>query len=439
MVETTAQFLARSATPLGWFYVSAVALNAIAVLYAWRKVRSPLGVIAWLLSGGIFGGLALQAFLGHPLAMPEWAKTAIDSALGPVTFTLGTFVVLVVLLLGRQFFVRPGVAWVLFNGSLLFMGASLTDLQFAATVIRPDNLPIVAMVYLLAFFTWLGVYQAVKNDRRLAQGQPPIEKDFSDTVLVWPDVVYIELIGMILGTVILIVWALAVQAPLEQPANPALTPNPSKAPWYFVGLQEMLVYFDPSIAGVTLPLLIILGLMAVPYLDFNPQGNGYYTIRQRWFAYLVFQFGFLQLWVLLILIGTFFRGPNWSFYGLYEPQDAHKLVALTNIKLSEYFWVLWLGRNLPQVPNGAGMLSELAHILWRELPGLVLLTAYFVALPTVLGQTLLRGCRQQMGRGRYVIMTLLLLMMIMLPLKMILRWSFNLSYLVSIPEYFLNF
>ena len=88
------------------------------------------------------------------------------------------------------------------------------------------------------------------------------------------------------------------------------TPNPSKAPWYFLGLQEMLVYFDPWMAGVVLPSLIVVGLMAIPYIDFNKQGNGYYTIKQRKFAYIIFQFGFLEMWVTLIVLGTFLRGPE---------------------------------------------------------------------------------------------------------------------------------
>ena len=71
----------------------------------------------------------------------------------------------------------------------------------------------------------------------------------------------------IIFMVFLIVWSVLVAAPLEEPANPAATPNPSKAPWYFLGLQEMLVYFDPWLAGVIFPTLIIVGLMAIPYMS----------------------------------------------------------------------------------------------------------------------------------------------------------------------------
>ncbi|MGC3968100.1 MAG: hypothetical protein QM775_12235 [Pirellulales bacterium] len=78
----------------------------------------------------------------------------------------------------------------------------------------------------------------------------------------------------------MLVWALALQAPLEEPASSVKTPNPSKAPWYFLGLQEMLVYYDPWYAGVVLPSIVVFGLMAIPFLDFNKAGNGYYTISQ---------------------------------------------------------------------------------------------------------------------------------------------------------------
>ena len=91
------------------------------------------------------------------------------------------------------------------------------------------------------------------------------------------------------------VWSITLNAPLEEPANPNHTMNPSKAPWYFVGLQEMLVYFDPWFAGVVLPTLIVVGLMVFPYVDTNPLGVGYYTIRQRAVALLVLRYRLLRV------------------------------------------------------------------------------------------------------------------------------------------------
>ena len=241
---------------------------------------------------------------------------------------------LVFFFLFRRFFVQPLVAWTLLNIALLVMGLAMTDPNFAAIVTKPDNVPIVSLVFLLGFFTWLATYKAVQNDDRTAQGELPLEKLDDEKVLVWPDLVYTELICMIALTALLLVWAIALKAPLEEPASSVKTPNPSKAPWYFLGLQEMLVYFDPWKAGVVLPSLVIFGLMAIPYMDFNKKGNGYYTISERKFSYLVFQFGFLELWVTLIVLGTFLRGPNWNIFGPFEHWDAHKVDVLNNINLS---------------------------------------------------------------------------------------------------------
>ena len=441
MYGSEQQLIESMSTRVGWFFLTACAINVGAAGYAWRRGQKPAWAVAWLVVAAAFGALGSLALAGSPLVvMPEPLKAALDAALGPATFTLGCFVTLSVLYLGRRWFVIPAVAWAGLNLSLLFLGLSLTDPEFAAIVSKPDNVPIVAMVYLLGFFTWLAAAQAVENDRRAQQASPPVEKEYAGKVLVWPDLVYTELICMVLVTAVLVVWSLVLKAPLEQPANPAVTPNPSKAPWYFLGLQELLIYSDAWNVGIVVPCLIVLGLMAIPYLDINKQGSGYYTIRQRRFAYLVFQFGFLQLWILLILIGTFMRGPNWSFFGLYEARDLHKSEALENVKLSQYFWESMIGlEEVPQVPAEGGLPVKLGHILWREIAGLVLMGLYFIALPPLLGRTVLRSFRRQMGFGRYMIMVLLLLLMATLPLKMFLRWTFNLSYIVSIPEYLLNF
>jgi hypothetical protein len=217
------------------------------------------------------------------------------------------------------------------------------------------------------------------------------------------------------------------------------TPNPSKAPWYFLGLQEMLVYYDPWMAGVVLPSMIVLGLMAIPFLDFNKQGNGYYTIEQRKFSYLIFQFGFLELWVTLIILGTFFRGPNWNIFGPFEYWDSHKVLALNNVDLSQYFWIDFMGRGLPKASPGSSTWVEIGWILVREGPGIILLALYFLALPPLMATTIFRSFFVKMGFVRFMLMANLMLFMAALPLKMVLRWTVNLKYIVSIPEYFLNF
>ena len=303
-----------------------------------------------------FALLAALGFSGRAAGLPTAVKAAVDAAIGPVTLTLGAWAALGIFFLGRRLLTLPAVAWAGLNAALVLFGLSLADPHFMAIVASADNLPIVAMVGLLGFFTWLATRQAVENDNRLRQGGRPVEEQYSDTVLTWPDAVYLELIGAIVAIAVLMVWSLAVRAPLESPANPLVTPNPAKAPWYFVGLQEMLVYFPPWMAGVTIPALIVLGLMAIPYLDFNPRGNGYYTIDQRPLAYLTFQFGFLGLWVLLILMGVFLRGPNWSFFGIYEPRDVHRLTAVPNVHLAEFL--------LDNAPRAASRKRRRAAASW---------------------------------------------------------------------------
>jgi len=154
-----------------------------------------------------------------------------------------------------------------------------------------------------------------------------------DKIHTWPHLVRSEFLMSIVIVVILTIWALVVDAPLEEPANPSRTPNPSKAPWYFLGLQEMLVFFDPWHAGVVLPSLIIVGLMVIPFIDINPRGNGYYCWKDRKWEILSFFVGFHILWVSLIIIGTFVRGPGWNWFWFWEPWDPHKVEALTNVDL----------------------------------------------------------------------------------------------------------
>jgi len=300
------------------------------------------------------------------------------------------------------------------------------DPNFRLIVTKPDNVPIVGLIFLLVFFVWYSIREGVLNDRRILAGQGPIEKAESDRVWVWPDLVYTELISLILCSVVLIVWSIFLKAPLEQPANPANTPNPSKAPWYFLGLQEMLVYFDPWLAGVVLPGLIIAGLIAIPYIDKNPKGNGYFTFTERKAEITIFLFGFAVLWSSLIVLGTFLRGPNWNFFGPFEYWDIHKLAALTNVNLSEYFWIRMLHTGYPS-----------AWIV-REIPGILLVLFYVFALPVILAKGLFKVYLAKLGAPRYYVTVFLFLSMMSLPLKMLARWIFNLKYVVAIPEIFFN-
>ena len=332
------------------------------------------------------------------------------------------------------------------------------DKNFALIVGKPDNVPITIMLFLSTITLWLAMTQAVNNERRAEQKLPSDERETSQQkTWVWPDLLYIEFIALILCTVALIVWAIWLRAPLEQPANPSATPNPSKAPWYFLGLQEMLVYYDPWYAGVVLPTIIIIGLMAIPYIDINPKGNGYYSFSERKMAITTFLFGYLALWVFMIITGTFLRGPGWNFFGPFEYWDPHKVVALNNVNLSDYVWVVWFqklygltgiewfNQGLPPVKNVVPQLippdfasigaffHEVGQACKKEFAGILFLAAYFVALPGVLSKTLLKKLYAQMDFIRYSITVMLFLTMFTLPLKMVLRWTMNLKYFIDTP------
>jgi hypothetical protein len=412
-------FLRDVAGFLGGYYAFIAAMNGICAL--------------------VLASLALSASPRFVPSLPSGVRGLVNTLSGPVLYTVGTLALFTLLFVFRRFFVQPMVAWTIFNLALVVMGLSMADANFAAIVMKPDNVPIVGLVFLLAFFTWVATKQAVVNDDRIARGEPPMEKLDDEKVLVWPDLVYTELICMVAVSALLLLWAIVLPAPLEEPASSVKTPNPSKAPWYFLGLQEMLVYFDPWYAGVVLPSLVIFGLMAMPYLDFNKRGNGYYSIAERKFAYLTFQFGFLVLWITLIILGTFLRGPNWNFYGPFEYWTPYKVEVLNNVDLNQMFWVNLLDQPLPRAPSGAGGLTQFLTVLKREAPGLILLGAYLVVLPPLLAVTVFRGYFAKMGFVRYMVMANLMLLMLSLPLKMILRWTLNLKYIVSIPELSLNF
>jgi hypothetical protein len=443
---------------LGTYYLFIAAMNGLVAYLDWMSGRSvtlfaigPFKVtssVIWLAFSLFVLILAPIAYSGDPFLMswisiPMVVRHFINVLMNPTTYTLGAILILGVLYVTRRYWTPPLIAWLIFNAALLFMGFSMTDYNFAQIVTKADNVPIVGLIFLLGFFTWLATYKAVQNDERLKQGLEPLEKLDSEKILVWPDLVYTELICMVALTAFLVMWAVLLPAPLEEPASAVKTPNPSKAPWYFLGLQELLVYYDPWHAGVVLPLLVVNGLMAIPYLDFNKKGNGYYTIAERQFAYLTFQFGFFVLWILLIIMGTFLRGPNWNFFGPYETWDAHKVEVLNNVDLSQYFWY-WVpafGGGRPVPPEGTSDLGKFGYAMLREAPGFIFILSYLALLPPalVIMSSFFRDLFAKMGLIRYMTMVNLLLIMALVPLKMMLRWTINLKYFISLPEYMLNF
>ena len=209
-----------------------------------------------------------------------------------------------------------------------------------------------------------------------------------------------EFLTAVALTVILIVWSLLINAPLLEIASPGISENPSKAPWYFVGLQELLVYFDPWIAGFMIPVFIIICLMLIPYLDTNHRGSGEYNLSVRKFAVTNFIFGF-SMWLLLIFTGYFLRGPNWQFYWPWESWAAIKHV-------SENLWSL------------------------EPVVGLAGLGLYFgvgIILPRLISKDFYMKC----GQVKYMIVMISLLLMYFVPIKILLRLVFNIRYVLVTP------
>jgi len=254
------------------------------------------------------------------------------------------------------------------------------------------------------------------EDNKVAAGKKRSAalSELPDKVHTWPYLVRAEFIAGCVLMLFLMVWSVGIDAPMEEPANPTKTPNPSKAPWYFLGLQEMLVYFDPWFAGVVAPSLIIVGLMVIPYVDINPNGNGYYTFKERKFAITTFLFGFVVLWCMQIVIGVFLRGPGWNFFlpGMYW--DPHKVAAMTNVDL----------------PYLLGFRTEIGQMLC----GMVLVGGYFSLIPLCYLLFKNRPWMKELGLVRYGIVSFLFFTQLGIVVKMLLRWTMSVKYILVIPN-----
>src|SRR4029078_4027021 len=139
-------------------------------------------------------------------------------------------------------------------------------------------------------------------------------------------------------------------------------------------------------------------------------------------------------------MGTFLCRPNWNFFGPYEIWDAHKVEALNNRDLSEFFWVDLVRSSRPRAPEGWGEFTKSAYALVKESPGILLTIGYFTLVPPLL-VVLSRFFQHlfiKMGFLRYMVMTYSLLFRALLPIKMILRWTVNLNDFISMPEYLRN-
>jgi menaquinol-cytochrome c reductase cytochrome b/c subunit len=137
-----------------------------------------------------------------------------------------------------------------------------------------------------------------------------VQKEPDDTVMTWPHLLAIEFLAAAMMSLVLLAMGLFVNAPLEELANSNVTPAVAKAPWYFLGLQELLAYFHPTVAGMLVPTFVLVGAALIPYVD---RGD-VLAIRpsQRKTAVMLFTM-FCCLGLIITFIGIFFRGPGYTF------------------------------------------------------------------------------------------------------------------------------
>ena len=249
----------------------------------------------------------------------------------------------------------------------------------------------------------------------LVKGTSPItDKEPETTTFVWPNLLFIELIAILFSSAILIVLSLISGAPLEEMASADTTPNPMKAPWYFLGLQELLVFFDPWLAGVVLPSFIIVGLILLPYVDVNPKGVGQYNYSDRKFAIWTFSFG-LALWYIMIVVGVYLRGLDWQWYWPWDNWELHK--PPTGVQLIDYSIILtsW------GISKSVSQMIAYATVLGYFVVGMTIPFIFF------------RKFYNSLGFARYNMTMMLLLLMMSVPIKIVLRLVFNIKYLLVTP------
>lgn len=235
--------------------------------------------------------------------------------------------------------------------------------------------------------------EALKN-RDIYERPPKYE-------LFFPNFVMKELCVGLAFLIIIFIWAYYKDAPLYELANPAETPSHIKAAWYFVGLQELLAYFDPWLAGVVIPTGILIGLLIVPFLDPDPvKGIGRMAFKERKFAIGCF-LGGVVMWYSLLLVGWFLRGPYWSFYW---PWEDHSVAKATEVALWSF--------PLPA--------------------GIAFLVCYFTLVFTI-PAILFQNFFFRLGIIRYHITMALFAGMVFVPIKVLLRSAFHVKYILVTP------
>lgn len=264
---------------------------------------------------------------------------------------------------------------------------------------QPDAVALVLLLVLVGATVAVGLCAGHRRDRG---GEPPEE-----VVTTWPHLLRLELVAALATLLVLSWWAILAEVPLGSPADPGNTPPLAKAPWFFVGVQEMLQYFDAPLAGGVLPILMMVGLCALPYLDPDPGADGRYTLRKRPVALVLT--GTLIVWLLPMTVGLLLRGEHWLLQPAWRPPPL-------DVPLSP--------SRPPSLPARLGLSGATAHLLG----GGLCLGPYLLLL------LLLRPMRRRfpqvarMGSGRVVVAGVLLVTVLGVTAKVILVALLDIRY-----------
>ena len=347
---------------------------------------------------------AFKALADH-LALPPWLF-----ALALVLFLAGRG--------SRQPWTRSGGVIVLALTAAT-LGTAMSDEGFRRLILHPERLPVLVLLLSSGGVLWLEMYR-FRRDVSDTGGPTPANGAFTTT-----DAVGATAVGLAL-----VACALLYPTTLGPLADPFSKPALVKAPWFLVGLQELQHYFDPWVPYGALPLVLLAGLLGLPYLESEKPGASRRSAGYH--GRSIFLFGWLFLWLWPMAVGALLRGPGWNAFGPFEPWDPARPAMAPPRAFSEIFWIQWL--------------HMLEPVRWwiRELPGALLLGGYFVLLPMGLlrwraTRDAVAGTLESMGPLRFHAATAWVLALAIVPLKMIGRWLLDIGYWISLPELSFNF
>jgi len=282
--------------------------------------------------------------------------------------------------------------------------------MFSYLLHEPDALAFFLLLLLIVAGITLGLIYGYKYDRQQDHQQDKAVKEQS-LVTTWPHLIRIELQAALIDLLLLAWWAILLEVPVGAKADPGTTPPLAKAPWFFVGIQEMLQYFDPWLAGVVLPLFTIIGLAALPYLDTNPTGNGHYTLRNRPVALIILAV-LLFWWLIPMAVGLLLRGEHWAFQAVWRSSPLDNLQFSTQVSLAQKM--------------------HLSPVTGQVLGGFICLGPFFLlALSWLRSRKYFWALR--LGFARYFFAGSLLLVLTGVVIKVALLLMFNIRYIWVTP------